>query len=84
MRPEFRCSSCVYGVLTGVLPGGVSEYACCKDNYSAPYFYYDVNPERVSDCVDYANNRRKHSRSQNQDFSDLFSSGGQSYYDFDL
>lgn len=53
MHSEFRCAGCIHGVLTGILPNGVTEYACCKSNDLIPFFYYDANPDRVRDCIDY-------------------------------
>ena len=57
MCSEFRCASCAFAVLTGIMPGGVSEYACCKESHSVPYFYYDSNPDRVADCANYLSNK---------------------------
>lgn len=53
MCSDFRCSQCEHSVLTGILPNGVMEYACCTGDELVPYFYYDINPERVANCIDF-------------------------------
>jgi len=54
MKPAIKCSSCAHAVLTGILPNGVHEYACCKSNDLKPFFYYSIDPDRVDGCVDYS------------------------------
>jgi len=57
MSSEFRCAKCIHSVLTGILPNGVSEYACISNPDAGPMFIYDANPSRVVNCMDFVSNR---------------------------